>query len=82
MKPFALGSCEGCAMEPALASSWGQGEAGSACAPDSFSRFVPPASLEIMPVGEQDVEGQLAALDRLLAQAPASGATAQRSLRQ
>ncbi|XP_027321819.1 adhesion G-protein coupled receptor G1 isoform X1 [Anas platyrhynchos] len=48
---------------------------------DSASEYFFPASLEIMPVGEQDVEGQLAALDRLLAQAPASGATAQRSLR-
>ncbi|XP_040426815.1 LOW QUALITY PROTEIN: adhesion G-protein coupled receptor G1 [Cygnus olor] len=48
---------------------------------DSASEYFFPASLEIMPVWEQDVEGQLAALDRLLAQAPASGATAQRSLR-
>ncbi|NXI66284.1 AGRG1 protein, partial [Anseranas semipalmata] len=48
---------------------------------DSASEYFFPASPESMPVWEQDVEGQLAALDRLLAQAPAAGAAAQRSLR-
>ncbi|NXK86333.1 AGRG1 protein, partial [Formicarius rufipectus] len=50
---------------------------------DARAEYFFPASPETMPVWEQDVEDQLAALDSLLAQppAPATGATEQRVLR-
>ncbi|NXK53611.1 AGRG1 protein, partial [Chauna torquata] len=48
---------------------------------ESASEYFFSASPENMPVWEQDVEDQLTDLDSLLAQAPAAGAAAQRSLR-
>ena len=79
MKPSAFCSHQGCARLV-----WGTGKLALPMHLMAFPFVCLSAPPESMPVWEEDVEEQLAALDSLIAQpsAPAVGATEQLTLRQ